>query len=82
MARKLQKLQRPSDKLYEVRIMNQANPMHVADFMLVHPELERWGAQWGNPKLYWTSANIGTTELREILTTSDIEIVKELKDIS
>lgn len=76
MASKFQRLQRPNDRLYEVRLLIETAPMHAADMMLVHPELERWNAQWGNPRLYWTSANTDTTELREILTTSPVEIIR------
>jgi len=78
MAIKFQKLQRQDDKLYEVIVLNEIVRIHIADMMLVHPELERWNAQWGNPKLYWTSANITTTELREILTISPIRIIRKI----
>lgn len=80
MATKFQKLQRPNDKLYEVRVLDEFAPRHKADMMLVHPELEIWNAQWGNPRLYWTSANTSTTELREILTASPVQIAKRVNN--
>lgn len=78
MAMKFQKLKRPNNKLYEVTLLEEAVPIHVADMMLVHPELEIWDAQWGNPKLYWESANIDSTEIREILTISPVEIISKI----
>lgn len=80
MATKFQVLQRPKDSLYEVSIRDGSTPTHVADMMLVHPELEQWNAEWGNPRLYWESANIEETAFREVLTTSPAEVIRKIND--
>lgn len=64
--------------LYRVALVDPDRPMHIADMALVHPELEMYGAQWGNPRRYWEIRPIFELNWPELITMSPFAIVELL----
>lgn len=75
---KLLQSKRPGDHIYEVIILDKNKPIYRADMALVHPELERYNAQVGNPKKYWNQNNGQEIIWPEILTLSPLKILRKL----
>lgn len=60
--------------LYQVSLVDPDLPMHIADMALVHPELEMYDAQWGNPRQYWKVRPVGDLSWPEMITMSPFVI--------
>lgn len=74
---KLLQLKRPNDLIYEVELLDKSQPTYKADMALVHPELEQYNAQVGNPTKYWSNNHGEEIKWPEILTLSPLKILKQ-----
>ncbi len=72
------KIKTSNDLIYEVELLDSSKPTYKADMALVHPELERYDAQVGNPKKYWSNNYGEKVQWPEILTLSPLVVLRKI----
>jgi hypothetical protein len=72
-------VKQPGGVLYEVMLIDKDKSSYRTEMALIHPELEIYNAQVGNPKKYWGIKPGDVLQWPEILTLSRLKIIKVLQ---